>query len=79
MMSDNRICPSSNSINLHWREEKQENQECMDLFEWLFLLVFMKITPLPIFGIVFVSQTTNHPSMFYITYDNLYFENIQVI
>ena len=51
----------------------------MDLFEWLFLLVYMKITPLPIFGIVFVSQTTNHPSVFYITYDSLYLENIQVI
>ena len=79
MMSDNRKCPSSNSINLYWTEEKQENQECMDLFEWLFLIVYMKITPLPIFGIVFVSQAANHPSMFYITYDSLYFENIQVI
>ena len=49
----------------------------MDLFEWLFLLVYMKIAPLHIFGIVFVSQTTNHPSMFYITYDSLYFENSQ--
>ena len=46
---------------------------------WLFLLVYMKIAPLPIFGIVFVSQTTNHPSMFYIRYGILYFENIQVI
>ena len=57
-MSDNRKCPNSNSINLHWTEEKQENQKYMDLFEWLFLLVYMKITPLPIFGIVFVSQTS---------------------
>ena len=78
MMSDNRKCPSSNSINLYWAEEKQENQECMDLFEWLFLLVYMKINLyylyaiLPIFGIVFVSQVANHPSMFYITYDSLY-------
>ena len=41
MMSDNRKWPSSKSINLHWREEKQENQECMDLNEWLFLLVYI--------------------------------------
>ena len=75
MMSDNRKCPSSNSINLHWTEEKQENQEFMGLFEWLFLLVYMKITPVPIFRIVFVSQKTNHPSMFYITWQPLLWEH----
>ena len=79
MTSDNRKCPSFISIKSHWTEENQEDQECMDLFEWLFLLIYMKKTPLPIFGIVFVSQTTINPLMFYITYDSLYFENIQVI
>ena len=49
-------------------------------FIWVVIVVvYMKITPSPVFGIVFVSQTTNQPSMFYITYGSLYFKNIQVI
>ena len=51
MMPDNRKCPSSNSINLHWTEEKKRTLGMHDLFEWLFLLVYMKMTPLHIFGI----------------------------
>ena len=79
MMSDKRNVHAPTQSIHNGQKKNRKTKNAWIYLSGCFLLVYMKITPLPIFGIVFVSQTTNHPSMFYITYDSLYFENFQEI